>query len=93
MVDLVYKEKEFVESKTDGEAYLEIDDVNKKATLTFAPGASLITKRTAQRQARGICKTGLLLSNGHRVGEQCDLEVQSEGALDERLLQEGHKYR
>ncbi|MFX1513621.1 MAG: hypothetical protein ACFFCQ_13645 [Promethearchaeota archaeon] len=93
MVKLIYKEKEFVDAKTEGDAYLEIDDVNKKATLSFGPGASLITKRTATRQARGICKTGFLLTNGQRVGELCELEIESEGTLDERLLQEGHKYR
>ncbi|MFW9995756.1 MAG: hypothetical protein ACFFD4_27200 [Candidatus Odinarchaeota archaeon] len=94
MVRLTYKDKNFIEGAAEGEAYLDIDEEKGVATLSFAPSASLITKRTAGRQARGICKTGFQLKNGHRVGVNCNLqESGDEDSIDDRLLQEGHKYR
>ncbi|MHA2294598.1 MAG: hypothetical protein ACXADA_01205 [Candidatus Hodarchaeales archaeon] len=94
MVKLVYKDKNFIEGASEGEAFLDIDDDKGVAMLSFSPSASLITKRTAGRQARGICKTGFLLKNGKRVGGNCELRVEEDtSSVDERLLQEGHHYR
>lgn len=97
-VKLAYKDKIFEETSektdtSDVNAILEIDDANQKATLTYSPDAGLIDKRTAQRQAQGICKTGFMLANGQRVGVQCELVIAAEEKLPDRLLQEGYKYK
>ncbi|MFX1537536.1 MAG: hypothetical protein ACFFDI_25315 [Promethearchaeota archaeon] len=75
------------------EAMLELDIANGKATLNFVEGASLITRRTAERKARGICKTGFEMKNGARVGINFDMVVETDTKLDDRLLQQGHSYR
>jgi len=94
LVKLVYKDKTFQESSADGEAFLDIDSDKGIAVLSFSPNATLITKRTAGRQARGICKTGFLLKNGLRVGINCRLDIVEDiDSVDDRLLQEGHHYR
>ncbi|MFX0113197.1 MAG: hypothetical protein ACFFB3_01480 [Candidatus Hodarchaeota archaeon] len=93
MVRLTFLETGFVEEKVDGEAYLDLDEQNQKAILTFTPEAGLVTKRMAQRQARGICATGFQLRNGARLGAGFTLDVQGEERIGEVLLQEGHKYR
>ena len=94
MVKLVYKDKSFQETSADGEAFLDIDNDKGVAILSFAPSASLIAKRTAGRQARGICKTGFMLKNGHRIGVNCRLDIVDDiDSVDDRLLQVGHHYR
>ena len=90
---MIYKDKVFAEaigeSSTDSAtAVLSIDEANGKAILTFAPGANLVERRTAQRQASSICKTGYLLSNGERVGGECKLDIAEEDQHPDRLLQE-----
>ena len=94
VVKLYYVEGEFMEMGGKEEAVLEIDEGTQVATLSFAEGSSLITQRTAGRQARGICKSGFLLKAGFRIGLNCDLkEVKGERGIHDRLLQEGHKYK
>ncbi|MFX0093244.1 MAG: hypothetical protein ACFFBD_15925 [Candidatus Hodarchaeota archaeon] len=85
---------DFIEGSPKGEigAILEIDRANRRASLTFAESTSLIGRRTAERQARGICRTGFQLKNGARVGTDFDMRVDTETKLDERLLQQGHHY-
>jgi hypothetical protein len=75
------------------QAVLELDIANSKATLSFTAEAGLIARRTAERQARGICKTGYQLSDGARVGTMFEMVVSTETAIDQRLLQQGHHYR
>lgn len=85
---------DFIESsKGDAEAVLELDMAQNRATLKFTATASLITRRTAERQARSICKTGFLMKNGARVGILFDMVVDTNTKLDDRLLQQGHQYR
>ncbi|MFX0210830.1 MAG: hypothetical protein ACFFDT_32930 [Candidatus Hodarchaeota archaeon] len=94
VVKLYYIGGEFMEMAGNEEAVLEIDEGTRIATLSFAEGSSLITQRTAGRQARGICKSGFLLKAGYRIGLNCDLrEVKGERGIHDRLLQEGHKYK
>ncbi|MHA1973030.1 MAG: hypothetical protein ACTSW1_08560 [Candidatus Hodarchaeales archaeon] len=94
IIKLYFVEGEFTEKGGNEDAILEIDEANRKATLTFMEGTGLIAQRTAGRQARGICKAGFQLSAGYRVGLNCVLtEVKGERSIDDRLLQEGHKYR
>jgi hypothetical protein len=91
---LFYIDGAFTEKSGNEEAVLEINDATKQATLTFKEGSSLITQRTAGRQARGICKAGFLLSAGYRIGKLCALkEVHGERKIHDRLLQVGHEYR
>ncbi|MFW9997142.1 MAG: hypothetical protein ACFFD4_34175, partial [Candidatus Odinarchaeota archaeon] len=61
--------------KSGAEAVLELDVANNRATLSFTADAGLVTRRTAERQARGICKTGFQMSNGARVGILFDLRI------------------
>ncbi|UCE14556.1 MAG: hypothetical protein JSV04_05095 [Candidatus Heimdallarchaeota archaeon] len=91
---LYYVDGEFRELGGNEEAVLEINEAQKSAILSFAEGTSLITQRTAGRQARGICKAGFMLKEGWRVGKECTLEeVKGEAGIHDRLLQVGHKYR
>lgn len=91
---LFYIDGTFTEKSGNEEAILEINDSTKQAKLTFKEGSSLITQRTAGRQARGICKAGFLLSAGYRIGKLCSLEeVQGERKIHDRLLQVGHEYK
>jgi hypothetical protein len=76
---LVFKEGNFHESKGtiksgDYEAFLSIDEPELKTMLVYSREASLISKKTALRQANSICKSGYLLTNGRRIGAGCTLE-------------------
>ncbi len=52
----------------------------------------MVLRRTARRQAENIARSGFLLANGKRIGLGFILKDEDE-KIDERLLQEGHKYR
>ncbi|WP_455463073.1 hypothetical protein [Candidatus Hodarchaeum mangrovi] len=94
IIKLYYVNGAFSEKGGNEEAVLEINEANKTATLVLNEGTSLIAQRTAGRQARGICKSGFLLSAGYRIGAECSLsEVKGEREIHDRLLQQGHHYR
>ncbi len=94
IVKLYFVDGEFRELSGNEEAVMEINETTKTATLSFTEGTSLITQRTAGRQARSICKAGFMLKEGWRVGKLCELkEVKGERTIHERLLQVGHEYR
>lgn len=98
VIKLIYKDKVFTEAMGESAAdsataVLAIDETNGKALLTFSPEANLVERRTAQRQANSICKTGYLLSSGERVGGECMLDIAEEDQLPDRLLQEGHRFK
>ena len=93
---LAFKDKLFIEAESsavDAAAILSIDEDNGKATLTFTPAANLVDRRTAQRQAQSICKTGFLTQVGKRIGIDCKLDVSEVDSIADRLLQEGHRYK
>ncbi|MFW9927984.1 MAG: hypothetical protein ACFFD1_01175 [Candidatus Thorarchaeota archaeon] len=91
---LIFKDKLFIEGEAaDSTAVLTIDESNLKATLSYSSTANLVDRRTALRQAQSICKTGFLLSDGKRIGKDCKLEDIESDNIDDRLLQEGHKYK
>ncbi len=93
MVKLIFKEHSFSEGREEsGDAALFIDEATNTAKLEYSPGAGLILRRTARRQAENITKSGFLLANGKRIGLGFVLKDEEE-KIDERLLQEGHKYR
>ena len=65
---------------------LKIDDSQKKLTLMIPSTASMIEKRSAERNARGISKAGFLSNAGVTLGRGYELIVEgSGGALPDRL--------
>lgn len=92
MVRLVFKNMSFTEGREEtGDAVLILDEATQSGKLDYSPETSLILRRTARRQAESICKSGFLLANGKRIGAGFAL-IDEEEKIDERLLQEGHKY-
>lgn len=94
-IKLYYTDKLFKDSgKADNTlATLEINMETSIATMSYAPEANIADQRTAQRQARGICKTGFLLSNNERIGAGCELVLPGDENLPDRLFQEGYHYK
>lgn len=65
---------------------LTIDDAKKKLLMSVPSNISMIIRRAAERQARGITKSGFLIRNGGPVGAGFELEVEGEGGkLPDRL--------
>jgi hypothetical protein len=65
---------------------LAVDDAGKRLTMSVPEGKSMIVRRAAERQARGITKTGFLCKDGGRYGRDAELEILGEGGqLPERL--------
>lgn len=56
-------------------AILELDIDKEIALLKFTPNTSLVEKRTAERLASSICKSGFLLKDNRRIGMNYDLEI------------------
>jgi len=77
---------ETTRSAADDSILLAIDESQKKLILTVPPGTGMIAKRAAERQARGITKSGFLCNDGGRYGREHELEILGEGGqLPERL--------
>jgi hypothetical protein len=77
---------ETTRNSSDNAIFLEIDGNQKKILMTVPAGKSMIARRAAERQARGITKSGFLCNDGGRVGRDHDLEVLGEGGqLPDRL--------
>jgi len=94
MVRLVFKNRNFSEGREEaGEAVLILDEATQTARLEYSAEAGLVIRRTARRQAESIAKSGFLLSNGKRIGHNFKLIEAEDDKIDDRLLQEGHKYR
>jgi hypothetical protein len=65
---------------------LLIDESQKKLVMSVPSGISMINRRQAERQARGITATGFQLRAGGRAGRHCELEVRGDGGnLPDRL--------
>ena len=93
MVRLVFKNRAFSEGREEaGDAVLILDEATQTGKLEYSPDAGLILRRTARRQAESICRSGFQLATGKRVGAGYIL-AEDEDKIDDRLLQEGHKYR
>lgn len=93
MVRLIFKDRSFSEGREEaGDAVLILDETTNTAKLEYSPDAGLIIRRTARRQADSIIRSGFLLANGKRIGLGFSL-IDEEEKIDDRLLQEGHKYR
>jgi hypothetical protein len=79
---------ETTRTSSDDTILLAIDEAQKKLLMTVPTNVGMIARRAAERQARGITKTGFLMSDGGRYGRDHELEVLGEGGqLPERLRQ------
>ncbi|MBD3406964.1 MAG: hypothetical protein GF411_12675 [Candidatus Lokiarchaeota archaeon] len=77
---------ETTKTTSDDSILLVIDEGQKKLIMSVPGNVSMIQRRAAERQARGIKKTGFLCSDGGRAGRDHELEVLGEGGrLPERL--------
>ncbi|MCK4848033.1 MAG: hypothetical protein KAT16_03300 [Candidatus Heimdallarchaeota archaeon] len=93
MVRLIFKNSNFSEGREEaGDAVLILEETTSVGKLEYSPGAGLIIRRTARRQAESICKSGFLLVNGKRIGMGFKLES-DEDRIEDRLLQKGYHYR
>lgn len=70
---------------------LILDEANQKWKLDFNNEPNLIERKTAERQARSIAKSGYL-SGGNRVGVGLDLEIVSGEDVPEALLRDQHEF-
>jgi hypothetical protein len=78
--------QETTRTSTTDSILLVIDDGQKKLFLTVPGTTSMIVRRTAERQAQGIVKSGFLARDGGRYGRGYQVEVLGEGGqLPERL--------
>ncbi|MHA2424657.1 MAG: hypothetical protein ACXAEF_07700 [Candidatus Thorarchaeota archaeon] len=78
--------QETTRTSVDDAIFLAVDESQKKLIVQVPSNISMINRRAAERQARGITKTGFLLSSGARVGRDCELEMLGEGGqLPDRL--------
>lgn len=77
---------ETTRSAAEDTILLAIDESQKKLIMTVPTGTGMIAKRAAERQARGITKSGFLCNDGGRCGRDHELEILGEGGqLPERL--------
>jgi hypothetical protein len=77
---------ETTRNTSDDTILLVIDEAQKKLIMTVPSGKTMITRRAAERQARGITKTGFLCNDGGRYGRDHELEILGEGGqLPDRL--------
>ncbi|MHA2434178.1 MAG: hypothetical protein ACXADO_13200 [Candidatus Thorarchaeota archaeon] len=79
---------ETTRTASDDTILLVIDDAQKKLIMSVPTSIGMITRRAAERQARGIQKSGFLCSDGGRYGRNHELELLGEGGqLPDRLTQ------
>lgn len=65
---------------------LTVDDSQKKLILVIPTGASMIERRAAERNARGIEKVGFQTAKHGRVGRGYELVIEGHGGgLPDRL--------
>ncbi|HUY00926.1 MAG TPA: hypothetical protein VMV49_15295 [Candidatus Deferrimicrobium sp.] len=82
----------YVRNKPDEGIVLILDRQENKWLLAWEKESGFIDRRTAERLARSIAKSGWPLPGGGRVGMGFDLEMQGDKAVPERLLRDQHKY-
>jgi hypothetical protein len=65
---------------------LKVDDTHKKLILTIPGGVSMIERRSAERNARGISKAGYKSKSGATLGRGYELVIEGHGgSLPDRL--------
>ncbi|MFX1453315.1 MAG: coiled-coil domain-containing protein [Promethearchaeota archaeon] len=90
---LKYVNNQFVRamSQPSEGIFLILDESRQKWILDYSLEPNLIERKTAERQARSLAKSGFIIG-GNRVGIRYDLEIASESKVPEKLLREQHKY-
>ncbi|MBS3794397.1 MAG: hypothetical protein KGY80_05855 [Candidatus Thorarchaeota archaeon] len=64
----------------------ELNEQSEKLTLTVPHDKGMVTKRKAERLARGITRSGYPFNDGGRRGRGYTLEIQGEGGrMPDRL--------
>ena len=77
---------ETTRNASDDTILVVVDESQKKLVMTVPSGKTMIVKRAAERQARGITKAGFLCNDGGRYGRDHELEILGEGGqLPDRL--------
>lgn len=77
---------ETTRSSADDAILIVVDDSQKKLVMSVPGNIGMIARRSAERQARGISKSGFLCTDGGRVGQGHELEVLGDGGkLPDRL--------
>ncbi len=77
---------ETTRNAADDTILLAVDESQKKLIMTVPAGTGMIAKQAAERQARGITKSGFLCNDGGRYGRDHELEILGDGGqLPERL--------
>ena len=95
MVYLALKDRLFIEADENNgnsdDAVLVIDEENKKMVLKFSENCGFVLRRTAERQARGIQKSGFLTSDNQRVGADFTLDIEGQNGVPDRLTHSPRK--
>ncbi len=90
MTVLEYKDSKFHETSNEpmSGVTLKVDDQAKKLILTIPNDVSMIQRRAAERNARGIQKTGYMTKRGASIGRGYELVIEGTGGgLPDRLKQ------
>jgi hypothetical protein len=78
--------REVSSNPDSGRIVVELDEQAEKLTLTIPHDKGMVTKRKAERLARGIARSGYLFNDGGRRGRGYTLEIQGEGGrMPDRL--------
>lgn len=88
MTFLEYRDSQFHEctGTPSTEITLKVDDAQKKLILTVPGGVGMIEKRSAERGARSIQKSGFQTSKRGRIGAGYELVIEGHGgSLPDRL--------
>ncbi len=88
MTVLEYRESQFHECSgtPTTDITLKVDDPQKKLILSVPGNASMIERRSAERNARGISKAGFRTGKGVTLGRGYELAIEGHGgALPDRL--------
>ncbi len=77
MTTLEYRDNQFHEctGTPTTQITLKVDDAQKKLILTAPSGVSMIERRAAERNARGIQKSGFQTTRMGRIGRDYELEI------------------
>lgn len=81
-----------IKQKPDEGIVLIMDGQERKWLLTWDTNASFIDRRTAERRARSIAKSGWPLPGGARLGMGFEFEIQGDKEVPQRLLRDQHEY-